>query len=377
MIYFDNAASTYPKPTSVPREMSKWIKRNGANPGRSSHVPAMQAAELIFETRTRIADMFGVLNVENIAFVPNATYGLNIIIQGILRSGDHVITTDLEHNSVLRPILLAQKKGVSFDIAEVDLYDDDITVNNILSKIKKNTKAVVCTQCSNVCGKVLPIKKISNALPENVKIIVDGSQGAGSIPINIDQMGIDYYCAPSHKGLLGPQGSGFVAVSSDLPEPIIVGGTGSESFNLYQPQYMPDLIESGTLSTPAICGFNEGLKFIQSIGITKINLHKKRLTKYIWEKFKDIDGLDLYTDVSKSDFVGVFPFNVKNISSESFAGYLSKNNICVRSGIHCSPLFHRKMGTEDRGIVRVSFSYFNSFYEIDNLIKIVNKYLKK
>lgn len=377
MIYFDNAASSYPKPPNVAKEMYKWIRNNGANPGRSAHRPSIEASELVYETRNRIAEFFGVSDVSKIAFVPNATFGLNMIIQGVIKPYDHVITTNLEHNSVLRPLQLMKYKGVNVDVVDVDMYDDDKTIDNILSKINSNTTAIICTQCSNVCGKVLPIFKLSKQKPNDIKLIVDGSQGAGVIPTNLENLGIDYYCAPSHKGLMGPQGSGFVAACSDLPMPVIVGGTGSESFDLNQPNYMPDLLESGTISTPSICGLNEGIKYINNVGIETIYKHKVNLVKYIYDKLKSIDEIINYIDVDKSLFVGVYSFNVRGVSSDDFASYLADNNVCVRGGFHCAPLFHKKMLTENVGMVRLSFGNYNSYQEIDSFIKILNKYLKK
>lgn len=376
MIYFDNAASTYPKPPAVGRAVGSWLKNNGANPGRSGHKPALDAGGVIFDTRVVISRMFGVSDPENIIFVPNATFGLNFLIQGLLSSGDHVVTTDLEHNSVLRPLKLLEKSGVSFDAVNVDLYDDGKTVDNILGHIKKNTRLVICTQCSNVCGKVMPIREISRALPENIELLVDGAQGAGIIPTDIGADGIDYYCAPSHKGLLGPQGSGFIAVCNRIPNPMIVGGTGSESFNLEQPDYLPDRLESGTLPTPVIRGMLEGLKFVESVGVDKIFQHKLYLVRYAVNALKSLDGVITYVDPDKSLFVGTTCFNVKGSHSDDVAAFLAEHDVCVRSGIHCAPLFHKKMGTEKTGMVRISFGCYNTVSEIDAFIKILKKYLK-
>lgn len=376
MIYFDNAASSYPKPHSVSSGVYTWISHNGANPGRSGHTSSIEASEAILETRERISDIFGIDDPEKIIFVPNATYGLNMIIQGLLSSGDHAVTTDLEHNSVLRPLNLLKNKGVNYSVARVDLYDDDVTVSNILKLIKSNTKAVICTQCSNVCGKIMPLKKIADAIPESVSFVVDGSQGAGIIDTDIMKTGIDYYCAPSHKSLLGPQGAGFIAVLSDGLKPIIVGGTGSESFDLNQPDYLPDKFESGTLATPVIVGLNEGLKYIQSRGIQNIFKHKKMLTEYFYDRINSIPETIKYIDYDLGNFVGTACFNVEGRHSDDVALYLSDNGVCVRSGIHCAPLFHKKMNTEDIGMVRVSFGCFNKRSEIDFFIKILKKYIK-
>jgi len=377
MIYFDNAASSYPKPPSVINAVAKWIKQNGANPGRSGHRPAIEAASIVFDTRLALARMFGVKDCENIAFVPNATYGLNILIQGLVDKNDHIITTVFEHNSVLRPLFYMQKTmNIDIDICDVDLYDDNMTINNILSKIKSNTRLVVCTQCSNVCGKVMPIKKLASKLPTDVKLIVDGSQGAGIIPIDLQNDGVDYYCAPSHKGLLGIQGAGFIAINSSIPRSIISGGTGSESANPFQPDYMPDIFESGTLPTPSIVSVYEGVRFIDSYGIGNVYDHKRKLVLYADKRLKSLNNVITYTDTEKSDFVGTICFNVKNKHSDEVAKYLSDNGICVRSGIHCAPLWHKKFGTENSGAVRISFSVYNNANQIDEMIKKLNIYIK-
>lgn len=377
MIYFDNAASSFPKPPAVSRAVGQWLKSNGANPGRSGHKPALDAGGVIFDTRLLVCDIFGVSDPENVVFVPNATYGLNFLIQGLLKPGDHAVTTDLEHNSVLRPLKLLEHRGVSFDAVSTDLYDDGKTVENILKHIKSNTRLVICTQCSNVCGKVMPLHKISLALPKGVSLVVDGAQGAGIIPINLSKEGIDYYCAPSHKGLLGPQGSGFITVCGKRPAPIIVGGTGSESFDLNQPDYLPDLLESGTLPTPAIKGMYEGMKFIKNYGVDKIYRHKLNLVRYAVSALEELDGVITYVDPQRALFAGTTCFNVQDKDSDEVARYLAQNGVCVRSGIHCAPLFHQKMGTQKTGMVRISFGCFNTVSEIDAFIKILKKYLKK
>lgn len=376
MIYFDNSASSYPKPPTVINEVCSFIRHNGANPGRSSHKPAITAAEKIYETRETIARFFGVSNAENVVFVPNATYGLNMVIQGVVNSGDEIVITDLEHNSVIRPVHnLFVNKGIKYKIAKTDLYNDRVTVENIANCITNKTKLVVCTQCSNTCGKVLPIKEIANILPVNVKFLVDGSQGAGSVAINLEKYGVDYYCAPSHKGLMGIQGSGFLAINSTLPKPIMFGGTGSDSNNLLMPGYLPDALESGTLATPAIISMKKGIDFINSVGIEKIYNHKVNLTRILDFKLKQLENAITYTDCKKNDFCGVYCFNLKSKPCWEIAQFLSENDICVRSGIHCSPLFHKKIGTQNTGAVRISFGWYNSEYEIEKFTKILYKIL--
>ena len=374
MIYLDNAASSFPKPQCVYKAMYDWIRSNGANAGRSGHKLSYDAGILIYQTRELISEIFGIKNPENISLVPNATYGLNMLIQGLLKDGDHVITTELEHNSVLRPLYKCEKRNVSLSIAKVDLSDDDTTIQNILSLINSKTKLIVCTQCSNVCGKIMPIKELSKRKPENIKLLVDGSQGAGVIPINIQRDGIDYYCAPSHKSLYGPQGAGFVAVCSTPPEPLLCGGTGSDSFNKNQPEAMPDLLECGTLPTPVIAGFKKGLEFVNKIGVENIFEYKKRLIYEIDNSLSGIERIIRYNDYSNGGFVGAIAFNISGTSSEKIASYLADNQICVRGGIHCAPLYHLKMNTEDSGMVRVSPGLFNTEKDINRFIKVLNNY---
>ena len=370
MIYFDNAASSYPKPPTVSKSVKAWLDKNGANPGRSGHKPSLEAAQICFDTRVLISQMFGMDDMpENIIFVPNATIGLNTLILGLFNEGDHVVTTDMEHNSVLRPLYQLSKKGVSFSVAKTDFYDDEATVNNILSCIKKNTAGIVVTQCSNVCGRILPISKISQRRPSGIKLVVDGSQGAGTVPTDLAKDNIDYYCAPSHKGLLGPQGSGFIAINSSPPRPLVFGGTGSNSLELEQPDFLPDMLESGTLETPVICGFLEGLKALKAKGIPKVFEHKLELTNYTLKRLSELENIILYNKQYQNKFVGVVCFNVKGMSSDQCAKYLASHDICVRSGLHCAPLFHRKMGTIDTGMVRVSFSSYNNKREVDYMIK--------
>ena len=375
MIYFDNAASTFPKPPEVLKGVSKWLTVNGANPGRSGHPLSLKAADEVFETRCEIANFFGVSAPEKIVFVPNATYGLNILIQGLLRSGDHVITTDLEHNSVLRPLHYMHKKyGVQFDVVNVDLYDDVKTVERIVGRIKKETRFIICTRCSNLCGKILPVELISRCIPDNIRLIVDGSQGAGVIYDDFSKTKIDYYCAPSHKGLFGIQGSGFIIINNDMPTPIICGGTGSDGMSVVQPQYLPDAFENGTLATPAVLSMKYGIRYINKIGIDNIYNHKIKLQRFMNNELNKVKNVIQYTDCEKSNFVGSLCFNINNVTSDLVSDYLSKNGICVRSGFHCAPFAHKKFGTEKSGAVRVSFSFHNTAREVERFCEILNKY---
>ncbi len=371
-IYFDNGASSHPKPRNVYENTFKYILSNGANAGRSGHALAMAAAEKVYEARRRIAAFFGVKSPENVVFAMNATHGINTVIQGLLSKGMHVITTDLEHNSVLRPLYAMQKRGVLLDVADVDLYDDDITVQRIARLIRPDTKALVITQCSNVCGKMLPIKKIAALKRPEMRLIVDGSQGAGSIPTNVETDQIDYYCAPSHKGMLGLQGSGFILCRHNELEPLIFGGTGGESARRVQPDYLPERLEAGTLPIPAICSMIEGINFLEKVGLQNLFAHKKHLVKTLYRGLKRNPMIEICADYERMESPGVLSFNVRDKNSEEVGAYLAQRGIAVRSGLHCAPLFHKKMKTEDRGMVRVSFGYSNTVSEISQLLSVLN-----
>jgi len=295
-----------------------------------------------------------------------------MVIQGLLERGHHVITTDLEHNSVLRPLYTMQKRGVMVDVAEVDLYNDDVTLHRIKRLIRPTTKALIITQCSNVCGKMLPLKKIADLKRKDMRLIVDGSQGAGSIPTDVSESNVDYYCAPSHKGMLGLQGSGFVLCAHNELLPLLYGGTGGESERRDQPDYLPERLEAGTLPLPSIYSITEGIDFLKSVGQSNIFAHKKHLVKALYNGLRYNSKIEVCTDYDRIESPGVISFNVRGKNSEEVAKYLAENGIAVRAGLHCAPLFHKKMGTVDRGMVRVSFGYSNTETEIGRLLQVLN-----
>lgn len=373
MIYLDNAASTHPKPPCVLKAVRDWLERNSSNPGRSGHQLSMAASQLIYETRISLGKLFGVERAEQIILAPGATYALNTVLLGLFNHGDHLITTDLEHNSVLRPLWHLQKSGVQVSVAKVDFDDDQKTIENILKLVRHNTRAIICTQCSNVCGRVLPIELIAERKPTGVLLIVDGSQGCGSRGIDVIKNNIDYYCAPSHKGLMGPQGGGFIIINNRIPRPLIYGGTGVESMNPEQPNYLPERLESGTLPTAICAGMKAAADYIDAIGIKRLELHKRALTDYAYEQLRGVQNIELYMAACARDCLGVIPFNLKGKDSSAVIEYFDQNKICARGGIHCAPLFHQRMGTVQRGMVRISFGWFNTEHEIDAMIKCLKK----
>lgn len=377
MIYFDNAASSHPKPESVYQNTFRFLRENGANSGRSGHDMAVRAAEKIYETRAAVSRFFGTDAPENVVFTSGATHALNLTLYGLLRPGDHVITTTLEHNSVLRPLYALQRRGVRLDVITPDLYDDAITVRRIRQKIRKETRSIVMTQCSNVCGKILPVRAVAELKTNRIRLVVDGSQGAGSIPTDLKDLGADYYCAPSHKGLLGWQGAGFVICRKDELRPLMSGGTGGDSAARFMPSDLPDRLEAGTLPAPAIVSLGEGIRFLEKRGVENVYQDKRRLTDELFFALKEISGVHLYADAARVSSPGVLCFNLGDVSSAEAADALNARGVAVRGGLHCAPLFHKMMGTERRGMVRVSLGCATRPEEIKRLLQILREYLQK
>lgn len=373
MIYFDNGASSYPKPQMVRRAVNTWLRNNGANPGRSGHRMSMDAAEMVFNTRLALAGFFGVKESDQIILVPSATYALNTVLLGLFEKGDHVITTELEHNSVLRPMWFLKKCGIDVTVIAIDLSDETKTVDAVMNAVTEKTKAIVCTQCSNVCGWMMPIRQLVEKKPENIKLIVDGSQGAGVMATNVIADRIDYYCAPSHKGLLGPQGGGIIVLNNSPPRPLVYGGTGTDSMILEQPTTLPERLESGTLPGPICAGLQAAISYLDKYGVENVYNHKRRLTEYAYQKLRSVPGIELYMLPYADKCNGVIPFNIRGYDSGTISEYLNGRNIYVRGGIHCAPLFHKKMGTQERGMVRISFGIFNKESEIDILSDVLKK----
>lgn len=373
MIYFDNAASSHPKPSTVVRAVADCMRRNGANPGRSGHRLSMDAAEIVYNTRVALGRLFGVSKPENVILVPNATYGINTVLFGLFKKGDHIVTTDLEHNSVLRPLNQLRKNGVDVTIVKVNFESVEQTINGILDAVTPRTKGIVCTQCSNISGYMLPIEQIAFYKPESVFLIVDGSQGAGTISLDIVKSRVDYYCAPSHKGLLGPQGGGVILINNRIPDPLVFGGTGTESLNPDQPSDLPERLESGTIPASICAGMLAGAEYIEARGLDYFYSQKKELTDYAYASLRGVPKIELYMLPYLQYCLGVVPFNIEGRHSGEVVSFLNDRGIYTRGGLHCAPLFHQKMKTESRGMVRISFGCFNTKSEIDTLTYALKK----
>lgn len=378
MIYFDNGATSFPKPDKVYERTMEAMKDYGANPGRSGHKLALKTSREIFKTRNSIARLFNIKNPMNLIFTFNCTESLNLGIKGLLREGDHVITTSMEHNSVLRPIKKLEDIGVESTIVRAN-PDGSIDPMDIARSIKSNSKLIVMTHVSNLTGTIMPIEEVGRIAKENGLIfMVDGAQSAGVYDIDVEKMQIDLLAFPGHKGLLGPQGTGGLYIGEGLDlEGVFQGGTGSDSESLEQPKMRPDRYESGTLNGPGIIGLGAGIDYILNRGIEEIRRHEEELTRYFIEECKKIEGIKLYGPLDVEKQAAVVALNIRDIDSSEISYILDeKYNIAVRGGLHCAPLAHKTIGSLDQGAVRFSFGIFNSLAEVEEAVKALKEIMK-
>ncbi len=375
MIYFDNSATTFPKPRTVRDAVSSALS-GYANPGRGGHSFSMAAAEEIYSARKAAAEFFDSHKPENVIFTLNCTAAINTVIKGILKSGDHVVVSELEHNSVMRPLEKLTHRGITMTAARVFPCDDDKTIESFRSSINAATRLIICTHASNVWGIRLPVERISALAHEyGIPILVDAAQSAGVIPISIRKSGIDFLCAAGHKGLYGPMGTGMLIVGGDIvPDSLTEGGTGSSSISFSQPEELPDRLESGTPNVAGVAGLRAGIGFVKRNKPENISKHEFVLIKRLYKELSKIDGIKLYMPEPEPEFfVPVLSFNIKDSDSEAVGQELGRRGIAVRAGLHCSPAAHRAAGTLDRGAVRVSPSFFNKPVEIDRLVYTIKK----
>lgn len=371
MIYFDNAATTLHKPQEVIDAVIKAMTSMG-NAGRGNTSASMEASHIIFDTRENLAKLFNIKDSSRIAFTCNSTEALNIAIKGSLTTGDHVITTMLEHNSVLRPLYEMENKGVELSIIQADKLGN-ISYDEIQSLIKNNTKSIVCTHGSNLTGNLVDIEKIGKICKEhNLLFIVDVSQTAGVFPIDVEKMNIDILCFTGHKSLLGPQGTGGIFVKEGINiTPLKSGGTGILTYSKTQPSIMPTHLEAGTLNGHGIAGLNAGIEFINKIGMKKIREKEENLMWRFYNKVKELPHIKIYGDFSKKERCPIVTLNIDNYDSGDIAEELLNYGVATRAGGHCAPLMHEALGTIEQGAVRFSFGYFNTEEEVDEVIKII------
>ncbi|MCQ4022475.1 MULTISPECIES: aminotransferase class V-fold PLP-dependent enzyme [unclassified Ruminococcus] len=377
MIYLDNAATTFPKPQSVVREVNAALTRYGANPGRAGHYMAMKAGKMIYNCRVKLSQLLNAGNEENVVFTLNCTHSLNIVLKGLLKPGDHVVISDLEHNSITRPLKNMERDGITFTQAAVYENDNDKTVQSFREAINGSTRLIACTHASNVWGLRLPVERLASLAHEyGVEILVDAAQSAGVLPIDFEQSGIDYLCMPGHKGLYGPTGTGvMIAKNPEKLMPIMQGGTGSSSISNEQPNFMPDKFECGTANVAGIAGLLRGVEFVSSKTPEKIFSHEMKLTKKLYNSLASNKRIRLYTQYpNEKCYAPLLSFNIADKDSETVARILNSDyGIAVRSGLHCAPSAHIKMGTQEIGAVRVSPSVFTSEYDIQRFLNAVNK----
>lgn len=371
MIYFDNAATTLHKPQEVIDAVIKAMTSMG-NAGRGNTSASMEASHIIFDTRENLAKLFNIKDSSRIAFTCNSTEALNIAIKGSLTTGDHVITTMLEHNSVLRPLYEMENKGVELSIIQADKLGN-ISYDEIQSLIKNNTKSIVCTHGSNLTGNLVDIEKIGKLCKEhNLLFILDVSQTAGVFPIDVEKMNIDILCFTGHKSLLGPQGTGGIFVKEGIEvTPLKSGGTGILTYSKTQPSIMPTHLEAGTLNGHGIAGLNAGIEFINKIGMKKIREKEENLMWRFYNKVKELPHIKIYGDFSKKERCPIVTLNIDNYDSGDIAEELLNYGVATRAGGHCAPLMHEALGTIEQGAVRFSFGYFNTEEEVDEVIKII------
>ena len=365
MIYFDNAATTLRKPRCVIEAVTEAMGSMG-NSGRGVHDGALSAARTIYDTRVALAKLFGAEGPERIAFTANSTEALNMAIKGLLAPGDHVITTALEHNSVLRPLYELEDRGMELTILPADTLGN-ICCEDFEKEIRPTTRAIVTTHGSNLTGNLLDIEKIGSiARAHGLTYIVDASQTAGVFDIDVRRMSIDILCFTGHKGLLGPQGTGGLYVREGIEiRPLLSGGSGVQTYLRSHPPQMPTVLEAGTLNGHGIAGLGAAVKYLQETGLDTIRQKEQALMRTFYEAVRQIPGITVYGDFSTGERCAIVSLNVRDYDSGEVSDALSESyGIATRPGAHCAPLMHRALGTVDQGAVRFSFSHFNTEEEI-------------
>jgi cysteine desulfurase family protein len=375
MIYFNNAATSCPKPESVYQAVDDFFRNSGMNPGRSGSAAKMDAELMIFKVREEISNFFSIKDSSHLVFNSGATESLNTVIKGVLKKGDHVITSKMEHNSIIRPLeRLKIERGIEVDYVDLDPQSAEIDYEALKNSIRAETKLIVISHASNVLGTVNQLEKVGElAAAENILFLVDAAQTAGVIPINVDQLKIDFLAVPAHKSLFGPPGVGALYVrDSEKLLPLKEGGTGSNSISTTQPEIMPDYLEAGTLNTPGIIGLGAGIEFIQNEGIKNIHQKEMRLIKELIEGLTALSKIEIYGKKTTENRTAVTAFNFEGYSSNQLAFKLQQEyEIHLRGGLHCAPLLHKFMKTDKKGMIRVSPGYFNTLAEVDKFLNIL------
>ena len=374
MIYFDNAATTMRKPEQVIQAVTEALSSMG-NAGRGVHSAALDASRVIFDTRVKLAELFHAEHPKQIVFTMNSTESLNIAIKGVLKPGDHVITTALEHNSVLRPLYEMEDRGVELTVLQADKFGN-FCLQEMETVIQKNTKAIVCTHGSNLTGNLVDIKQVGEiAKKHGVLLIADASQTAGVFPIDVKEMNIDILCFTGHKGLLGPQGTGGMYVREGLAvRPLLSGGSGVQTYEREHPKQMPTALEAGTLNVHGLAGLRAAVSYINDYGMENIRKKEQELMRQFYDRVKMIPGIKIYGDFEKKDRCAIVSLNVRDYDSSEVSDALFVHyGISTRPGAHCAPLMHQALGTVEQGAVRFSFSHLNTLEEIEIAVRALEE----
>lgn len=373
MIYLDNGATSFPKPKGMMNAMVECMRDYCGNPGRSGHRMSMKTGEEIYKARKELGKLFHIEDCSRIIFTSNTTESLNLGIKGVLERGDHVITTSMEHNSVLRPLKLLEDSGIETTIVKC-AGDGTLNAETLKKEIKDNTKLIVCTHASNVTGTILPVKEIGvMAKQKGILFMVDAAQSAGCMPIDVIDLKIDLLALPGHKGLLGPMGTGMLYVSDSVAiRPLKEGGTGTKSRELDQPMDFPDGYEAGTVNAPGIIGLGHSCSYLSGIGVENIRAYEEELTSALDEALRNMDSVTVYGPWDCRKKTGVVTFNVNHLGCEEVSERLSADyEIASRGGYHCAALAHKTIGTYDTGAVRLSVGPYNTKREIKMAIEAV------
>lgn len=375
MIYLNNAATTCPKPEVVYQAVDNFFRNSGINPGRSGSGERMDAARMIFDVREKIADFFSIKDSSHLVFNSGATESLNTVIKGVLKKGDHVISSKLEHNSVLRPLeRLKNERDIEVDYINFNPETAEINYQSLKNSLKNNTKLIVISHASNVLATVNDLEKIGEiAAAENILFLVDAAQTAGVIPIDVEKFKIDFWAVPGHKSLFGPPGIGALYVRNPAKIlPLKEGGTGTNSLSAFQPEIMPDYLEAGTLNNPGIIGLGAGIEFIKNEGINNIHQKEMEFLKKLIKGLNSINGVKVYGKKNIIKRTAVTAFNLEGYNSNQLAFKLQHDyDIQVRGGLHCAPFLHKFLGTNKQGMLRVSPGYFNTEVEVNKFLNII------
>ena len=379
-IYLDNASTTFPKAPTVATAMSDYITNRGININRGSYALAYDVEDIIYTTRQRLHPLFNGHDPAHVIFTQNVTMSLNMVIKGLLKAGDHVLVSSMEHNAVMRPLTQLLDKGITFDTIPCD-STGSIQMDSIEPLIRPNTVALIINHASNVCGTIQPLESIGPICKaHNLQFIVDAAQTAGVIPIDVKACHIDALCFTGHKGLLGPQGIGGIILTKEMAQnltPLIAGGTGSFSHLETMPTHMPDAFESGTLNLPGIIGLNEGLAYIESQGMENIHNHELGLTQAFLEGLQSIDGINIVGKQNIQDRTAVVSITIDGMDPANIAYELeSTYHIMTRVGLHCAPRAHQTLRTYPEGTVRFSFGYANTHKDVESALSALNTIVK-